>query len=142
LYGLIRAFMYAGAPAIIAMLWRVDERSTLIFAEKFYQSVQQGSSYPAAFKEAQLYLKRLTRKAAADILTRHRTDAGVDLPGGSSIPAGKYRQSANTPHSHTGISDKRLLGETENDAIFADPKYWAPFVLIGDPYRPPTDPTR
>src|SRR5262249_47138860 len=70
LYGLIRAFMYAGAPALIATLWRVDERSTLIFAEKFYQSFLAGASYAAALKEAQLFLKNLTRSEALTILCR------------------------------------------------------------------------
>ena len=50
LYGLLRAFMYAGAPAVIATLWRVDERSTLIFAAHFYQAVQAGADYGRALR--------------------------------------------------------------------------------------------
>ncbi|MFQ5855938.1 MAG: CHAT domain-containing protein [Anaerolineae bacterium] len=88
LIGLIRAFMYAGAPALVATLWRVDERSTRILMEKFYEKVHGGLGFAEALKQAQLYLKNLTLR---------------ELP-----------------------------VEEGNEKIFADPYYWAPFILIGD----------
>jgi len=68
LIGLIRAFMYAGAPALIATLWRVDEHSTRILMEKFYQEVQTGIGFAGALKRAQLYLKNLTYKEALNVM--------------------------------------------------------------------------
>jgi len=109
LIGFIRAFMYAGAPALIATLWRVDERSTRILMERFYQGVQTGTGFAEALKHAQLYLRNLTRKEALDIL---------DIKG--SAPAG-------------GKDDGGMLpGEEDDDKVFADPYYWAPFILVGD----------
>lgn len=76
LVGLVRAFMYAGAPALVSTLWRVDERSTLILMEKFYHQVLARVGFAEALRRAQLYLRNL--------------------------------------------------------APFADPYYWAPFILVGD----------
>jgi CHAT domain-containing protein len=77
LVGLMRAFLYAGAPALVSSLWRVDDRSTRILMEKFYRQIQTGISFAEALKQAQLYLK--------------------------------------------------------NQKIFAEPEYWAAFVLVGGP---------
>jgi tetratricopeptide (TPR) repeat protein len=76
LVGLTRAFMYAGAPALVSTLWRVDECSTLILMERFYREAQAGVGFAEALRRAQLHLR-----------------------------------------AQTG---------------FADPYYWAPFILIGD----------
>ncbi len=135
LYGLIRAFMYAGTPAIIATLWQVDERSTLIFAEKFYALLQQGLPYAAALKAAQLYLRQLTRKEALLILSQHiaqHTSAGEISP---LRQADQYLKSfASQPLLVADpLSNPLLHGEDDEALIFADPKFWAPFVLIGDP---------
>jgi len=75
LVGLMRAFMYAGASALVATLWRVDERSTLILMERFYREILAGAGFAEALRQAQLYLRSLTR--------------------------------------------------------FADPYYWAPFIIVG-----------
>jgi CHAT domain-containing protein len=140
LYGLIRAFMYAGAPAILATLWRVDERSTLIFVEKFYQLIQQNTPYATALKEAQLYLRRLTRNEAAAILARHLAKSPHAPGDGATLfqQANKYLES---PAHTAGASPQPtgpippLPGDADDDQPFADPKYWAPFVLFGDTQR-------
>lgn len=141
LYGLIRAFMYAGAPAIIATLWQVDERSTLIFAEKFYALIQQGLPYATALKAAQLYLRQLTRKEALLTLSQH---IAQHASGGEISPlrqAYQYLKSFATQPllvddpglTADPLSNPLLHGEDDAEPIFADPKFWAPFVLIGDP---------
>ena len=76
LMGLIRAFMHAGAPALVSTLWRVDERSTMMLMERFYREIQAGVGFAEALRRAQLYLR--------------------------SLPP------------------------------FADPYYWAPFILVGN----------
>jgi CHAT domain-containing protein len=102
LIGLMRAFMHAGAPALVSTLWRVDERSTLILMERFYREIQTGMSLAQALKRAQLHLKHLTRQEALAILTHY-------------------------PNDCVGTS----LAEEDEEMIFADPYYWAPFVLVG-----------
>ena len=59
LIGLMRAFMYAGAPALVSTLWRVDERSTLTLMERFYREVQAGVGFAEALRRAQLHLQSL-----------------------------------------------------------------------------------
>lgn len=62
LVGLLGAFLRAGASAVIATLWRVDERSTRLLMEHFYQAIQtrQAASYAEALQSAQRYLMGLT----------------------------------------------------------------------------------
>ncbi|MCB0081128.1 MAG: CHAT domain-containing protein, partial [Caldilineaceae bacterium] len=134
LYGLIRAFMYAGAPAIIATLWRVDERSTLIFAQKFYELVQQALPYATALKAAQLYLRNLTRREALEILAAHIVDGEF---ADALLLADKYLKGLASEVEPTATESKIAAAAAttaDNEKIFADPQYWAPFVLIGDPH--------
>lgn len=79
LMGLVRAFLLAGAPAVVATLWRVDERSTRLLMERFYRELADGADPAAALHRSQLALQRMDWEGAS----------------------------------------------------FADPFYWAPFVLIG-----------
>ncbi|MEZ4707634.1 MAG: CHAT domain-containing protein [Caldilineaceae bacterium] len=134
LYGLIRAFMYAGAPAIIATLWRVDERSTLIFAQKFYEMVQQELPYATALKAAQLYLRNLTRREAMQILSTHMAD---DESEDALVLADKYLKGLAPVAESTQsefIDAASSANADDDEKIFAAPRYWAPFVLIGDPH--------
>jgi CHAT domain-containing protein len=68
LMGLVRAFLAAGAPAVLATLWRVDERSTRLLMEQFYREAQAGASFAQALHTAQIYLHSLSRQQALDLL--------------------------------------------------------------------------
>jgi len=58
LVGLSRGFIYAGAPSILATLWSVEDRSTALLIQRFYENWKiRGLSKPEALREAQLYLK-------------------------------------------------------------------------------------
>lgn len=146
LYGLVRAFMYAGTPAILATLWRVDERTTLILAEKFYELVQQGVTYARALKMAQLYLKTVSRQEARKLLLQHlqqskltedqvrqaQTEAYLkQIVSNNFVPT----SDTTTNQISASIVDPDLVHEVidEDEAIFADARFWAPFILIGDP---------
>jgi CHAT domain-containing protein/tetratricopeptide (TPR) repeat protein len=107
LYGLLRAFLLTGATAVMAALWRVDDRPSLLLMMKFYTLVQQGVAYAEALKQAQLYLQSITLATAQATL--------APLLG---------EQAA------TYLADFATQGDRP---IFAAPKYWAAFALIGDP---------
>lgn len=110
LYGLLRAFLLAGATAVMAALWRVDDRPSLLFMLKFYELVQAGVAYAEALKRTQLYLQSVTLATAQATLT-----------------------------PLLGERANSYLAEFATQAhgpIFAAPKYWAAFTLIGDPDLP------
>jgi CHAT domain-containing protein len=143
LVGFIRAFMYAGAPSLVSTLWRVDERSTRILMEEFYKEVRNGVDFAEALKRAQLYLKNLTGKEAQDVLARSLADEILDPatpPSESrsdllatdvaSQQASAYLKGLATKGGKDSVVAS--LGEKDEERIFADPYYWAPFVLIGD----------
>jgi CHAT domain-containing protein/tetratricopeptide (TPR) repeat protein len=55
---LARAFIYAGSPAVVATLWRVDDAATARLMEIFYDRLLLGSTPAAALRDAQLALAR------------------------------------------------------------------------------------
>jgi CHAT domain-containing protein len=60
--GVVRAFMYAGAPRVIATLWNVDDRATAALMKEFYSGVLLERRTPAAaLRQAQLALRRQPR---------------------------------------------------------------------------------
>ena len=55
LVGLTRGFMYAGAPRVIASLWKVDDAATAALMQNFYRCLLQEKLAPsAALRQAQL----------------------------------------------------------------------------------------
>ncbi len=55
LIGLTRGFMYAGAPRVVASLWRTDDRTTAELMKRFYQAMLgQGLRPAAALRAAQV----------------------------------------------------------------------------------------
>jgi len=55
LIGLTRAFMYGGAPRVVASLWQADDRGTAVFMSRFYEGLlSRGMSAPAALRNAQV----------------------------------------------------------------------------------------
>ncbi len=65
LVGLARAFMYAGAPRVVASLWRVPDRATSVLMQNFYKAMlTEGLPPAAALRKAQLTLRRERRWSA------------------------------------------------------------------------------
>jgi|DewCreStandDraft_1066081.scaffolds.fasta_scaffold01307_15 tetratricopeptide (TPR) repeat protein len=57
LFGLMRGFLYAGVPSLLASLWTVSDRSTATFMRYFYAGWQQGLSKRAALRNAHLAVR-------------------------------------------------------------------------------------
>ena len=63
-FSLGRAFFYAGAPRVIASLWRVDDRATAEFMQAFYQALLiEHTSVAGALRFAQQHLASDSRWA-------------------------------------------------------------------------------
>lgn len=62
LVGLTRGFLYAGAPRVVASLWKVEDRATAELMTRFYRALwQEGLPPAAALRSAQLSLRRERR---------------------------------------------------------------------------------
>ena len=58
--GLTRAFLYAGASSVVVSLWKVEDQSTSILMERFYQRIKQGEGKAEALRQAKLDVLRST----------------------------------------------------------------------------------
>lgn len=55
--GLVRAFLHAGVPRVVASLWRVDDKATAVLMIHFYKGLLQGMPAPAALRNAQMAVR-------------------------------------------------------------------------------------
>lgn len=58
LVGISRAFIYAGAPIVVASLWSVSDESTTKLMRYFYEELRSGRTESAALRNAQLHLMK------------------------------------------------------------------------------------
>ncbi|NIM04943.1 MAG: hypothetical protein GTN65_04840, partial [Armatimonadetes bacterium] len=90
-----------------------------------------------------LYLRDLTRQEAVNVLARFLADEILNsgMPSGesrSNVPAaevaleqaGAYLKGLATKGGGDEVGS--FWGKEVEEKIFADPYYWAPFILIGD----------
>jgi CHAT domain-containing protein len=54
LFGLMRAFLAAGAASLVATFWTVEDRATARLMAHFYERLSSGESKGAALRHAQL----------------------------------------------------------------------------------------
>jgi CHAT domain-containing protein len=59
LHGLMRGFLYAGAPSLVVSLWAVSDRSTAEFMGEMYSRISKGETKRKALRQAQLAIKDL-----------------------------------------------------------------------------------
>ena len=62
---LARSFMYAGVPAMVVSLWQVNDGSTAIIMESFYQNLSKGLPKDSALRQAKLAYLKNTQGIAA-----------------------------------------------------------------------------
>ena len=106
-FGLIRAFMKAGARKVICALWPVDEVATRLLMEHFYTNIKAGMKASKAIRQAQATIRALNRAELSEQLL---------MPG---IPKGASAQ---------------IVEKTDDDHPFAHPYWWAGFVVVGDEF--------
>ena len=54
IYGLTRAFFYAGANNLIVSLWQVADKSTSVLMINFYKNILNGVDYSSALRQIKL----------------------------------------------------------------------------------------
>ena len=111
--GLQRAFQAAGARAVVASLWKVDDAATGVLMERFYTNLWD-KKLPKleALRQAQLAVLNdpglVTKRRAELAKDRGIGEKSVKLPGGGGIEPSNARPTR------------------------SDPALWAAFVLSGD----------
>jgi CHAT domain-containing protein len=101
--GLVRAFLYAGAQAVLVSQWPVDDLATFLLMVRFYEELQaEPANLSVALMKAQTWLREVTAVTIQQIMQEHGL---LDVP-------------------------DEWLPESRP---FAAPAYWAGFVLVGNP---------
>jgi CHAT domain-containing protein len=112
LLGLQRAFHSAGARAVVASLWKVDDAATSVLMEQFYTNLWvKKMPKLEALRYAQITVLKnpgLVKARQAELANREIGETAVKLPEGGRVAAPSPR-------------DTR-----------SDPSFWAAFVLSGD----------
>jgi CHAT domain-containing protein/tetratricopeptide (TPR) repeat protein len=126
--GLAAGFLQAGAAAVIAALWPVDDLATFLLMTRFaqhYLDVQGLWSPARALAAAQHWLRsEVTNRVLAryDPAVIQRDSSRLR---GLSLTASEARQ-------HVRRQARARLLEGQGDALpYADPFYWASFVVVG-----------
>ncbi len=121
LLGFAQAFLTAGARSVCLSLWKVDDTATALLMSRFYENLlgkREGLTKPmgkaAALDEAKRWLRGLSQEEALKLSAA--ISDGVDRG-----TRGK------------GVKVNVLPKVEKDEKPFAHPKYWAAFVLIGDP---------
>jgi len=112
--GIAHSFIQAGVNTVVASLWQVNDRSTSVFMQDFYNHLALGTvgdrvTIAEAMREAQL--RMITADAAAtENSLQSKSEAGTIQP----VPN----------------PDSPLIRSIS--ASYAHPYYWSPFVIIGN----------
>jgi CHAT domain-containing protein len=113
LLGLQRAFLFAGARAVVCTLWEAADFVALLVMDKFYAGLRRGQPPAAALRDAQVDVRGMTGRDVLAVLDRWRTEDPTFVAALGQLPE--------VPH------------DALDAMIYADPFYWAPFLLIGRP---------
>lgn len=122
LLGFAQAFLTAGSRSVCLSLWRVDDTATALLMDRFYRNLlgrREGLTAPmgkaAALAEAKAWLRELT---ADEVLAR-----AAALTNGVARGPNQPALRLEPPAAAGGGATKP----------FAHPRYWAAFILVGDP---------
>src|SRR5262249_35344235 len=123
--GFAQAFLTAGSRSVCLSLWKVDDAATALLMDRFYLNLtgkRAGLKGPMgkveALAEARDWLRNLSLAEATERLGAI-TDGGARGKGQEALKL--------APPAADPKADPRQVKP------FAHPRYWAAFVLIGDP---------
>lgn len=124
LLGFAQAFLTAGARSVCLSLWKVDDTATALLMSRFYENLlgkRAGLAKPmgkaAALDEAKRWLRNLAADEALTLTAKMSNGVARGTRG-----------------KDVKLTVKADAKEPAMDSKpFAHPKYWAAFILIGDP---------
>lgn len=124
LLGFAQAFLTAGSRSVCLSLWKVDDGATALLMDRFYRNLvgkRDGLTKPmtkaAALAEAKSWLRELSTEDATDRLAK--------------ITKGVSRGAGAKPLEL--VPPKADPATPASKKPFEHPRYWAAFILIGDP---------
>lgn len=116
--GLPAGFLQAGAPAVVSTLWAVNDLSTMLLMERFYQlHLNDGKDLPEALREAQIWLRDVT---AGELKKRFADEEEAALAGQGRMPI----ETASAAYA-------RFRSQDSGRRPFGHPLYWAAFTFSG-----------
>jgi len=122
--GFAQSFLLAGSRSVCLTLWQVDDTATAILMDRFYRNLlgkQKGGGKPMpkaeALREAKQWLRTLTATEALDRL--------------GTITEGVVR--GERPAREEMHAVPKPKDAAKDSKPYAHPRYWAAFILIGDP---------
>ena len=125
LLGFAQAFLLAGSRSVCLSLWEVDDSATALLMDRFYRNLlgkREGLTGPmpkaAALAEAKKWLRNLTQDEVAQRLAT-LTDGVIRGKGQKAI----------------AVAAPQVAAKDDPKQVkpFDHPRYWAGFILIGDP---------
>ncbi len=107
-FGLQRGFKKAGAKTLLMSLWKVDDHATQMLMTQFYEHFLSGKSKHESLLLAQKYVREYEEE--------------VEVSGDSEMTASQKRKRQKSE----GLEDDEII----RIKPYADPKYWAAFILL------------
>jgi CHAT domain-containing protein/tetratricopeptide (TPR) repeat protein len=111
LLGLQRAFLYAGARAVLCTQWEAADFVALLLMDRFYADLRRGVAPAAALRDAGAALRAMTGRDVMATIDRWRVEHPAFVAALGELP--------------------EPAAEELDEQPYADPFWWAPFVLIG-----------
>lgn len=112
--GLSLGFIEAGAAAVVSTLWEVNDLSTMLLIERFYEHFLDGRSPAQALREAQMWLRDVT----ASVLSAHFSDV-------------RKRAAQGPEYDSASRAWRRFAALEPESRPFEHPYFWAAFTLSG-----------
>jgi tetratricopeptide (TPR) repeat protein len=123
--GFSQALLMSGTRSVCLSLWKVDDLATALLMDRFYANLlgcREGLAGPLAkaeaLREAKAWLSHLSRAEVVNLAAK--------------LSGGEARSKGAPARRPAALAPAVPPGEGQ-DRPYAEPYYWAAFVLIGDP---------